>query len=344
MESRFNLVLLIVITVILTSGTTYFAISWPQTANPNQKTPEKITQKLETASNQIGWKEYTNEVLAFTYPPEYSITEPGPGTLNAITVAKANTKRLEIFQLKNFPDGDRPWGFETEMTQEDLDGYVPKEFLKITVGKEIYDVWLYYSAADTETKAELHRIADSLKSNSELPQRPQGRAAQQEVLQLLERFGMRTDYREPMYNQNGAVSPDKTMTAVAWDLHNQHYIEVRHKDTDTVQHYIPTDVHGVIEEIGDLHFSPDGKKLAYAAYMYNSAISNDEVLGDALPHVYVIDLATGQQEIQTPTKKPDTIVRITGWKDDEPVIVEESLTNSNRPGEYPTLFIPYNYR
>lgn len=344
MESRFNLILLIIITVILASGATYFATNWPQDQTQTHKTTEIINKKTEVSSTQIGWKEYSNQVLIFNYPPSYSITEPRPGALNAITVAKNNTARLEIFQLDNFPDGDRPWGIESEVTQEDIDGYVPKEFLKINIDNEMYDVWLYYSAADMATKTELHGMADSLKSNKSTVKQPHEQATQQEILRLLERFGMRTDYRDPMYNQDLVTSADKNMTAIAWDLHNQHYIEVHNKGAGTVQHYVPTDVHGVVEEIGDLHFSQDGKKLAYAIYAYNSAVSNDELVGNAMPYVYTIDLATGKQEMATLSKKPDTIVRITGWKDDAPVTVVEAFTDTNRPGEYPTLFIPYNYR
>lgn len=62
--------------------------------------------------------------------------------------------------MKDF--GNRPWGFTGEETQEDIDGYVPKEQLTVGTGENIYDVWLFYSENDTHTQEELKSIYDSI--------------------------------------------------------------------------------------------------------------------------------------------------------------------------------------
>jgi hypothetical protein len=67
---------------------------------------------------------------------------------------------MEIFQMKDF--GDRPWGFSGGETEEEIDGYVPKETLTVGSGDKQYDVWLFYSENDSQTKKELNAIFDSI--------------------------------------------------------------------------------------------------------------------------------------------------------------------------------------
>ncbi len=58
--------------------------------------------------------------------------------------------------------GDRPWGFSGTETQEEIDGYVPKERLIVGSDGKQYDVWLYYGENDSQTKDELKAIFDSI--------------------------------------------------------------------------------------------------------------------------------------------------------------------------------------
>lgn len=97
--------------------------------------------------------------FSLNYPDEYYARRPSD-SFPALEIEKARNKRLEIFQMKDF--GDRPWGFEGTETQEDIDGYVPKEQLTIGDGDKKYDVWLYYAKNDIMTKQELHAIFDSI--------------------------------------------------------------------------------------------------------------------------------------------------------------------------------------
>ena len=57
--------------------------------------------------------------------------------------------------------GDRPWGFEGTESQEEIDSYSPKETLTVGIDDKKYNVWLYYSDNDNQTKEELKAIFDS---------------------------------------------------------------------------------------------------------------------------------------------------------------------------------------
>lgn len=59
-------------------------------------------------------------------------------------------------------------------------------------------------------------------------------------------------------------------------------------------------------QVGDVHFSPNGAKLAYAA-----AVGDPEKESGA---VYVIDIATGKQTRIAETKKSGYF-HVNGWKD-----------------------------
>ncbi|HLD60960.1 MAG TPA: hypothetical protein VJA27_02400 [Patescibacteria group bacterium] len=54
--------------------------------------------------------------------------------------------------------GDRPFGFTGEETQNDIDGYVPKEQLQV----KGFDVWVYYERGDTKTRDELMQIVETI--------------------------------------------------------------------------------------------------------------------------------------------------------------------------------------
>lgn len=112
--------------------------------------PPSIQSDLET---------YSSEKYSFNYPNGYTITLPTQ-SFPALTIEKARNKRMEIFQMKDF--GDRPWGFSGGETEEEIDGYVPKETLTVGSGDKQYDVWLFYSENDSQTKKELNAIFDSI--------------------------------------------------------------------------------------------------------------------------------------------------------------------------------------
>lgn len=136
--------------------------------NQSVKEPDTTTQP---SSNESDLKTYSSENYSFKYPEGYFVVTHPSGII--LTVRKAASQkeadalgndavknRLEIFQMEDF--GERPWGFEGDETQEDIDDYVPKDLLTVSNGDEKYDVWIYYSEEDTETKNELMQIFESI--------------------------------------------------------------------------------------------------------------------------------------------------------------------------------------
>jgi len=113
---------------------------------------EPIQTNLET---------YSSNDYSFTYPSDYTITLPSQ-SFPALTVKKANNMKLELFQISDFPGGDRPVGFTGTETQEEVDGYASKELLTVGTGNRKYDVFLYYSESDSQTQDELKRIFESI--------------------------------------------------------------------------------------------------------------------------------------------------------------------------------------
>lgn len=113
----------------------------------------------EPLPTQSDWEIYSSEEYSFSYPNGYAITLPTQ-SFPALTVEKARNKRVEIFQMEDF--GDRPWGFDGTETQEDIDGYVPKETLTVGGGSKQYDVWLFYSENDTRVRDETRAIFESI--------------------------------------------------------------------------------------------------------------------------------------------------------------------------------------
>ncbi len=146
-----KIVLAVIITAIVVGGGVYY---WQN----SQKTTElDITTQPPSISSDL--KTYSSEKYSFNYPNGYSVTLPTQ-SFTVLTIEKARNKRVEIFQMKDF--GDRPWGFEGTETQEEVDGYVPKETLTVGSGDKQYDVWLYYSENDSQAKKEVKAIFDSI--------------------------------------------------------------------------------------------------------------------------------------------------------------------------------------
>lgn len=212
-----------------------------------------------------------------------------------------------------------------------------------------YATYLFTSAKNSTPATPASAQADeSQKDTVKTPPPPQpnnldpGLAVQKEIKNLLAtKFGMRLTYREPMYNREPATSPDGTLVATINSYHTNRFIEVKDKKDNSLRQYVNTIDDGLTEELGDMHFSPDGKKIAYATYTFGRG-NNDEQLNSAnMGYAYIIDLETGKQTLLRVIKKHNVIVRITDWKENNPTIVEELLTEKNSPGNYPSLFIPY---
>lgn len=117
----------------------------------------KVESNIEI-SNEINQKDkdlqnFENEFYSFTYPSSFTTTNE----LNnkALFISSENS-RIEIFKMEDF--GDRPFGFSGEETQEDIDGYVPKEAFQ----KDGYDIWLFHPENDENSKEELMRILESI--------------------------------------------------------------------------------------------------------------------------------------------------------------------------------------
>ena len=60
-------------------------------------------------------------------------------------------------------------------------------------------------------------------------------------------------------------------------------------------------------QLGDMRFSPDGSKVAYALAR--------GVPGSEAGAVYMLDIESGQQKLVAKTDKPNTYMRVSGWKD-----------------------------
>jgi Ulp1 family protease len=115
--------------------------------------------ETNATSNQTNLETYSSEKYTFTYPSDYTITLPDV-SFPVLTIEKASNKRMEIFQMKDF--GDRPFGFTGEETQEEIDGYLPKERLTVGTGENQYNVWLFFSKGDRQTKEDLNLILESI--------------------------------------------------------------------------------------------------------------------------------------------------------------------------------------
>jgi len=144
-----KIILAVVVVAIIIGGGVYFWQSFGQIEQDSV---------VEQPSNQSNLKTYSSEKYSFVYPKKYIITLPNQ-SFPALTVEKAKNARVEIFQMNDF--GDRPWGFEGTESQEEIDSYSPKETLTVGIDDKKYNVWLYYSDNDNQTKEELKAIFDS---------------------------------------------------------------------------------------------------------------------------------------------------------------------------------------
>lgn len=150
MRSSTSKIVPIVITIVILAGGIYYWQSSKQTES------NRVTDRSTT---ELDLETYSSEKYSFKYPQGYTVTL-ATQSFYALTIEKARNKRVEIFQMKDF--GDRPWGFGGTETQEEIDGYVPKETLSVGTGDKQYDVWLFYSENDSQTKSEVKAIVDSI--------------------------------------------------------------------------------------------------------------------------------------------------------------------------------------
>lgn len=171
-----------------------------------------------------------------------------------------------------------------------------------------------------------------------------GQLSNREVRDLLvSKLGIKNfPPRKALYNHVDAISADGTLVASAWSYHNDRFIQVLDNKNNVEHQYVNTHISGMVEESGDLYFSPDGKKLAYALYGFETA-RNDEVLIGAMAHVYIIDLQTGKQSELQSQKDNNFVLRVTGWTKDLPDIAQEPITEQQKPGEVPYIYIPYTF-
>lgn len=178
----------------------------------------------------------------------------------------------------------------------------------------------------------------------EINEETNGQAAHNEIENLLvQKFGMRL-YRESIYDMQPVKSLYGPLVATVQEYQNMRFIKVANQQNNSLRQYVVnTDTGGFVEEFGDIHFSPDGKKLAYGAYIFNGA-RNPSVIVGGMSYVYIVDLETGKQSMLQLTKKADTVLRVTDWREEQPVIVEELLNEKNHPGDYPRVYIPYNLK
>lgn len=100
---------------------------------------------------------YSSNQYSFQYPDSYLIEEPTE-SLNALII-RGDNGRVEIFKNTDF-DGERLHGYSGSGIEEFEAKLVPKEKLKI----DDYNVWLFYTENDRQTKEEVHTIFESIKT------------------------------------------------------------------------------------------------------------------------------------------------------------------------------------
>lgn len=188
--------LIILITAIVVGGGVYFWQNYDLVSKDDVK--EMISEELATEkapkipdAKEVNLKTFDSDTLltkvSFQYPETFTAWPTGDPIrakagrgVYTITVEKEGVGRIEIFRFKDFPGHDRPWGFTGEETQEDIDGYLPKEDFLITSENELlpttnfeeiekkdpentHFVWLFYGLNDLSAKNELHNIINTLK-------------------------------------------------------------------------------------------------------------------------------------------------------------------------------------
>lgn len=167
-----KIVLAVIVTAIIVGGGVYY---WQSS---KQAEPNIATQSPATQSNL---EIYSSEKYSFKYPKTYSVSSAGEERIETysnkgkaetsksntyiLTVAKGDTAKLEIFKASEYPVDRTAVGFSGEETPAEADAYIKdikarsaKEYLK--VGS--YDVWLYYSENENQSKNEVKAIFDSI--------------------------------------------------------------------------------------------------------------------------------------------------------------------------------------
>jgi hypothetical protein len=134
------------------------------------KTLQTLAKKLiapPAVPADLVWDTYASPNLSLQYPNGYTVVK-ATTAFPALTI-QSEKGRIEIFRMKDFPGGDRPFGFEdTNVTQAELDQYIPKEF-KLAAPEPAdpkispYSVWIYYGVGDEATKAILDQAVGTIK-------------------------------------------------------------------------------------------------------------------------------------------------------------------------------------
>lgn len=101
---------------------------------------------------------YSSDEFTIKYPEDYSVSESTNKDRLIVIEGDDKKGRIEIYNINNF-ETERIHGYSSSGLEEFESKLVPKE--KIT--KENYEIWLFYSENDEETKSELQDISDTLK-------------------------------------------------------------------------------------------------------------------------------------------------------------------------------------
>jgi hypothetical protein len=138
------------------------------------KTLQELAKKVAapiTVSGDIVWSTYASSNISLQYPSDYTAVK-ATADFPALTI-KSDKGRIEIFRMKDFPRGVRyPAIGATAMGMggydAELDANNPKDVLATNIDYTNssvfpYNIWVYYSDADTQTKAVLDEIVASIK-------------------------------------------------------------------------------------------------------------------------------------------------------------------------------------
>jgi hypothetical protein len=130
-----------------------------------QALAKKIAMPVTPPVDTI-WDTYASPNISLQYPDGYAVIK-ATSAFPVLTI-KSEQGRIEIFRMKDFPNGDRPFGFaDANVTQADLDNYIPKEFKSAPNPADPkivpYSVWVYYGTGDEAAKAVLDQAVGTIK-------------------------------------------------------------------------------------------------------------------------------------------------------------------------------------
>jgi len=130
-----------------------------------QALAKKVALPASVPSNTV-WDTYASPNISLQYPDGYSVVKATAAF--PVLAIKSDRGMIEIFRMKDFPGGDRPFGFaDANVTQAELDNYIPKEFKSAPNPADPkivpYSVWVYYTAGDEAAKAVLDQAVASIK-------------------------------------------------------------------------------------------------------------------------------------------------------------------------------------